>query len=120
MYKPVVYEFSRLNIENNVLSKRKIKELVERGMVEGWDDPRLLTINGLKKRGYTKNSLNTFIDLISVSRSGNENQINIKVLENCIRKELDESAPRLMAIIDPVKLILKGDILPTEVLKKNV
>jgi glutaminyl-tRNA synthetase len=108
MYKPVVFEFSRLNIGNNILSKRKIKQLVERELVEGWDDPRLLTLNGLKKRGYTISSLNAFIDLISVSRSGNENMIDMKILENCIRKELDESAPRLMAILEPVKLTLVG------------
>ena len=118
MYKPVVYEFSRLNIENNVLSKRKIKQLVEQKMVDGWDDPRLLTINGLRRRGYTSSSLNSFIDLISVSRSGNENMVNMAVLENCVRKELDECAPRLMAILEPVKLILVGDDLPEWVLNK--
>ena len=87
-------------------------------MVDGWDDPRLLTINGLRRRGYTSSSLNSFIDLISVSRSGNENMVNMAVLENCVRKELDECAPRLMAILEPVKLILVGDDLPEWVLNK--
>lgn len=89
-------------------------------MVDGWDDPRLLTINGLRKRGYTTSSLNTFIDLISVSRSGNENRISMAVLENCLRKELDESAPRLMAILDPVKLTIIGDELPEWVNKNKI
>lgn len=73
MYKPVVYEFSRLNVSHGVLSKRKIAQLVERGCVEGWDDPRLLTLAGLRRRGYTPSSLLAFIELVNVSRSGNEN-----------------------------------------------
>ena len=62
LYKPTVYEFSRLNVSNNMLSKRKIAKLVEQGKVDGWDDPRLLTLNGLQKRGYTATAINMFID----------------------------------------------------------
>lgn len=78
MYKPTVFEFSRLNVSHNLLSKRKIQKLIEANLVEGWDDPRLLTLSGLKKRGYTPSALNEFIDLVSVSRTGNDNLISIK------------------------------------------
>ena len=77
MFKPTVYEFSRLNMSHNFLSKRKIQQLVENGVVNGWDDPRLLTLAGLKRRGYTPSALIAFIELVNVSRSGNENIIQI-------------------------------------------
>lgn len=114
MYKPIVYEFSRLNIENQILSKRNLKKLVDTQKVAGWNDPRLLTLVGLRKRGYTPSSLNQFIDMISVSRTGNENFISMQQLESCIRKELDENAPRVMVVFDPVELRIDGD-LPGEV-----
>ncbi|KAM3127843.1 hypothetical protein pb186bvf_020033 [Paramecium bursaria] len=101
LYKPTVYEFSRLNVSNNMLSKRKIAKLVEQGKVDGWDDPRLLTLNGLQKRGYTATAINMFIDQVSTPRSGNEHIISIKLLESCMRKELDH-AQKLMVVIDPV------------------
>ena len=80
LYKPTVWEYSRLNIEGNVLSKRKIKEFIEKGVVEGWDDPRLLTIRGLKSRGYTPEMLKQFIDKVNCSRSGNENVVQYGLL----------------------------------------
>lgn len=80
LYKPTVWEYSRLNIEGNVLSKRKIKELIENKNVEGWDDPRLLTIRGLRNRGYTPEMLKEFIDKVNCSRAGNENVIQYNLL----------------------------------------
>ena len=80
LWKPFVWEYSRLNIEGNVLSKRKIKDLVDKNIVSGWDDPRLLTFGGLKNRGYTPEMLFNFIDKISCSRSGNESQIQNTLL----------------------------------------
>ncbi len=71
LYKPLVWEYSRLNIENNLLSKRKILKLVNEGVVDGWEDPQLLTIAGLRNRGYTPSMLKAFIDKIKVSRKGN-------------------------------------------------
>jgi glutaminyl-tRNA synthetase len=81
LYKPVVWEYSRLNIQGNLLSKRKIARLVSDKVVEGWDDPRLLTIAGLRNRGYTPTMLNSFIDRINVARAGNENVIQSNVLQ---------------------------------------
>jgi len=71
-------------------------------MVDGWDDPRILTLNGLRRRGYTADSINEFCDLVSVTRRGNENITELHLLEHCIRKDLDIKAPRSMAILDPV------------------
>eukprot|EP01016_Furgasonia_blochmanni_P028774 TRINITY_DN3027_c0_g1_i1.p1 TRINITY_DN3027_c0_g1~~TRINITY_DN3027_c0_g1_i1.p1 ORF type:complete len:514 (-),score=174.75 TRINITY_DN3027_c0_g1_i1:218-1759(-) len=106
LYRPYVWEYSRLNITNTVLSKRKLHRLVFEGLVNGWDDPRILTLNGLRRRGYTPTAINELCDLVSVTRRGNENIISIKLLEHCIRKDLDKNAPRTMAVVDPVKVIL--------------
>jgi len=106
LYRPFVWEYSRLNISNTVLSKRKLHKLVFDGLVKGWDDPRIHTLNGLKRRGYTPDAINEFCDLVSVTRRGNENIISIGLLEHCIRKDLDHKAKRTMAILDPVKLVL--------------
>lgn len=103
LFKPLVYEFSRLNVSRNMLSKRRIAKLVEKEIVSGWDDPRLLTLAGLKRRGYTPTAINNFIDQVSVPRSGNEQLISMKLLEACIRKELDLVAPKVMAVVDPVR-----------------
>lgn len=104
-YKPLVWEYSRLNISRTILSKRKLKILVEEKLVEGWNDPRLLTLNGLRRRGYTPNAINEFCDLVNVTRRGNENIIPIQLLEHCLRKELNRTAERTMAIIDPIEVI---------------
>ena len=106
IFKPVVWEYSRLNISHTVLSKRKLAVLVKENLVEGWDDPRLLTLEGLKRRGYTPASINEFCDMINVTRRGNENIISIQLLEHCLRKELDKTAYRLMTVIDPVLVII--------------
>ena len=102
-----MYEFSRLNISNNLLSKRKIQKLIESARVRNWDDPRLLTLCGLRRRGYTPSSLLKFIESISVSRNGNENIIQQNALESFIRKELDETAPRIMAILEPLEITVQ-------------
>eukprot|EP00455_Lapot_gusevi_P035241 TRINITY_DN3900_c0_g2_i1.p1 TRINITY_DN3900_c0_g2~~TRINITY_DN3900_c0_g2_i1.p1 ORF type:complete len:774 (+),score=335.21 TRINITY_DN3900_c0_g2_i1:58-2379(+) len=104
LYRPMVWEFSRLNITNNVLSKRKLLTLVMDRHVRGWDDPRLFTINGLRRRGYTPEAINNFCDLVGVSR--NDNTINAELLEHCIRLDLDRRANRVMAVLDPVKITL--------------
>jgi len=106
MYKPYVWEFSRLNITYNVLSKRKIAKLIAVGLMSGWDDPRLLTINGLRRRGYPPEALNNFCDLLSVTRRGNDNVIQFTFLEHCIRQYLLEHAPRTFVITEPALLEL--------------
>lgn len=92
LYKPIVWEYSRLNIQGSFLSKRKIAKLVADKVVEGWDDPRLLTIAGLRNRGYTPSMLNSFIDRVNVARAGNENVIQSNVLQLEMRKELNKTA----------------------------
>ena len=108
MYRPFVWEYSRLNLTRNVLSKRKLTQLVTTHTVNGWDDPRMLTINGLRRRGYTNDAINAFIDSVGVTRRGNENIISIKVLENAIKNDLDKKAQRTMAVIDPIKVVLSN------------
>lgn len=106
MYKPSVWEYSRLNITNTVLSKRTLHKLIFDNLVDGWDDPRVLTINGMRRRGYPAEAINNFCDSIGVTRRGNENYINFSVLENEVRKYLDINAPRTMAVIEPIELHL--------------
>ena len=81
LYKPYVWEYSRLNIEGSVISKRKIKALIEKGFIGNWEDPRLLTIGGLINRGYTPQMVINFVDKVNASRSGNENVIQHSLLE---------------------------------------
>ena len=102
LYRPFVWEYSRLNITYNVLSKRKLEKLVNSKLVRGWDDPRLFTLNGLKRRGYTPTMINEFCNEIGVARKGNENITSIKLLEFFARKELDREASRTFGVIDPV------------------
>lgn len=108
LYKPTVWEYSRLNITHTMLSKRKLQKLVFEHHVNGWDDPRLLTLNGMRRRGYTAKGINDFCSAISVTRRGNENFIDFNVLEHWIREDLDRIAPRTMAVVDPVPLILEN------------
>ena len=98
------YEFARLNINYTVMSKRKLLQLVNENYVTGWDDPRMPTISGLRRRGYTPLSIRNFSERIGVARR--ENQIDLGLLEFCIREDLNKSAWRRMAVIDPVKLII--------------
>jgi glutaminyl-tRNA synthetase len=104
MYKPMVWEFGRLNMSNTVLSKRKIEKLINDKFVTGWNDPRLHTIQGLKRRGYTPSIINTFCEAIGVTRNGNETLTSYKLLEHYARRELDASAPRTFGVAEPLLL----------------
>lgn len=101
---PEETEFARLNIDYTVMSKRKLKRLVEEGFVSGWDDPRMPTISGLRRRGYTPTSIREFCDRISVTKR--ESVVSYSLLEECLRVELNKTAPRLMGVMDPIKLIV--------------
>ena len=102
--KPRQIEFSRLNINCTVMSKRKLLALVQDGLVSGWDDPRMPTLCGLRRRGYPAASLRLFSDRIGISKQNS--LIDFSVLENCVRETLDESAERRMAVVHPVKLVI--------------
>ena len=101
---PQQIEFSRLNLEYTVMSKRKLTQLVEEGHVEGWDDPRMPTIAGIRRRGYTPASIRDFCSRIGVSKS--ENTVEMGVLENCIREDLNVASPRRMAVLHPLKIVI--------------
>ncbi|GIL78897.1 hypothetical protein Vretimale_110 [Volvox reticuliferus] len=104
LYKPVVWEYSRLNVTNNVMSKRKLNKLVMGGYVNGWDDPRLLTLAGLRRRGVPSTAINAFCRDIGITR--NENIIHMHRLEHFIRAELDATSPRALAVLRPLKLVI--------------
>jgi len=101
---PKQREFARLNLSYTIMSKRKLMQLVENNVVKGWDDPRMPTISGLRRRGYTPNSLRKFVDTVGVAKR--ENVIDVSLLEFCIREDLNKIANRVMAVLDPVKLII--------------
>ena len=101
---PKQREFARLNMTNTVMSKRYLRELVEMGIVDGWDDPRMPTLCGLRRRGYTPTSIFTFVREAGISKS--DNLIDMRQLEACIRSELDLTAQRRIAVLDPVKLVV--------------
>ncbi len=109
---PEETEFARLNIDFTIMSKRKLKRLVEEGFVSGWDDPRMPTISGLRRRGFTPKSIRDFCEEISVTRSNSI--ISHKVLEECLRTDLNKSANRMMGVIDPVKLTITNWVGGTE------
>jgi len=98
------YEFARLNMNYTVMSKRKLLQLVEEGHVEDWDDPRMPTISGLRRRGYTPASIREFCERIGVAKR--ENMIDLSLLEFCIREDLNKTAWRRMAVLDPIKLVI--------------
>ena len=102
--RPNQYEFARLNLNYTVMSKRKLLQLVQENYVDGWDDPRMPTISGLRRRGYTPNSIRKFCDIIGVAKR--ENVIDYSLLEFCLREDLNKTAPRVMAVLDPVKVII--------------
>ena len=112
------YEFARLNLNYTVMSKRKLLQLVNEKHVSGWDDPRMPTISGLRRRGYTPESIRKFCDLVGIARR--ENVIDVGLLEFCIREDLNKKVNRVMVVLDPVKLIIdnypegKGEILKGE------
>ncbi|GFD78234.1 glutamine--tRNA ligase [Tenacibaculum sp. KUL118] len=101
---PKQREFSRLNLSYTVMSKRKLMKLVEEGIVSGWDDPRMPTISGLRRRGYTPASIRSFIETVGVSKR--ENVIDVALLEFKIREDLNKTANRVMAVLDPVKVVI--------------
>jgi len=102
--KPRQIEFSRANLNYTVMSKRKLMVLVQEGLVDGWDDPRMPTLQGIRRRGYTPASLRLFADRIGISKQNS--LIDYSVLEGCLRDDLDAAAPRRMAVIDPLKLVI--------------
>jgi glutaminyl-tRNA synthetase len=104
IYPPRQIEFARLNLSYTVMSKRKLLELVKEGLVSGWDDPRMPTICGLRRRGYTPESIRNFAEIIGVAKR--DNVIDVSLLEHCIREDLNKRADRLMAVINPVKVVL--------------
>ncbi len=103
---PRQYEFARLNINYAVTSKRKLKQLVDEGFVDGWNDPRMPTISGMRRRGYTPASLREFCERIGVTRS--DGVVDVGMLEFCVRDDLDKNAPRAMCVLRPLKLTLSN------------
>lgn len=103
---PHQYEFSRLNLEYTIMSKRKLNELVTEKLVNGWDDPRMPTVSGLRRRGFTAGSIREFCKRIGVTKQ--ENMIEFGSLESCIRDDLNENAPRAMAVLEPVKVVIEN------------
>lgn len=106
VYHPQQIEFARLNITNTVMSKRKLLQLVNEGIVAGWDDPRMPTLSGLRRRGYTPASIRDFIDRVGVTK--NQNLVEVALLEACIREELNKTAPRVMGVLHPLKVVIEN------------
>ena len=104
IYHPQQIEFARLNISNTILSKRWLVQLVESGQVSGWDDPRMPTLSGFRRRGYTAEAIRDFCDRIGVAKS--DNLVDIALLEYCLRQDLNIRAPRVMAVLRPLKVII--------------
>ena len=105
-YKPEQIEFSRLSLEYTVLSKRLLTKLVDDNLVSGWDDPRMPTISGLRNRGFTAASIHDFCNRIGITK--NFNTVEMGVLENCLREDLDHKAPRALAVIDPLPVVIEN------------
>jgi len=103
-YRPRQIEFARLDMTYTVMSKRMLLQLVQEKLVNGWDDPRMPTISGLRRRGYTPASIRNFADLIGVAKR--ENIIDVGLLEFCVREDLNKTAPRVMAVLDPLKVVI--------------
>jgi glutaminyl-tRNA synthetase len=101
---PRQYEFARLNLTYTVMSKRKLHELVTQGIVNGWDDPRMPTLMGIRRRGYTPAAVRAFCERIGVGRS--DSWIDMSILEECVREGLNESAPRVLAVLRPLKVVI--------------
>ena len=99
-------EFARLNLSQTVLSKRKLKQLVDEGLVSGWDDPRMPTISGLRRRGYTPESIRDFADRIGVAKA--DSTVDMALLEHCLRVDLNKRAPRVMAVLEPLKVVIEN------------
>jgi len=101
---PKQREFARLNLSYTIMSKRKLLKLIEEGVVSGWDDPRMPTISGLRRRGYTPQSIRKFVETVGVAKR--ENIIDVSLLEFCIREDLNKKADRVMAVLKPIKLVI--------------
>lgn len=106
VFHPQQIEFARLNLSFTVLSKRKLIRLVEEGRVDGWDDPRLPTISGLRRRGYTPEAIRNFCDRIGVAKA--DSMVDIALLEYCIREDLNKRAPRVMGVLQPLKIVIEN------------
>jgi len=104
IYHPQQIEFARLNLNYTIMSKRKLNELVSKKYVNGWDDPRMPTISGLKRRGYTPDAIKDFIGRIGVAK--NEGIVEIALLEHCLRDDLNKKALRFMGVLNPIKVII--------------
>jgi glutaminyl-tRNA synthetase len=102
--RPNQVEFARLNLSYTILSKRRLIELVERGLVTGWDDPRMPTVAGMRRRGYTPEAIRAFCSRIGVAK--NDNLVDISLLESCVREDLNERAPRVMGVLRPLRLVV--------------
>lgn len=116
--RPRQYEFSRLNLEYTVMSKRKLHQLVDDNLVTGWDDPRMPTISGLRRRGYTAASLRDFAERIGVSKV--DSMIGMDVLEASVRDDLNKVAPRTMAVLDPIKVVIENYVGDCEVIQAPI
>jgi glutaminyl-tRNA synthetase len=104
IHHPRQIEFARLNISHTVLSKRLLRQLVEEGLVSGWDDPRMPTLRGLRRRGYTPEAIRDFLDRIGVAKR--DSMVDIALLEHCLREHLNRTSQRMMAVLDPIKVII--------------
>ncbi len=104
VHHPRQIEFARLNLSHTVVSKRRLLQLVEENYVSGWDDPRMPTISGMRRRGYTPQSIRTFCDRVGVAK--NDNVIDLAFLEHCIREDLNKSAPRVMGVLRPLRVVI--------------
>jgi glutaminyl-tRNA synthetase len=106
VYHPRQIEFARLNISYTILSKRKLIELVDQGYVKGWNDPRMPTISGLRRRGYTPEAIRNFCERIGVAKR--DSMVDVALLEYCIREDLNRRAPRVMAVLNPIKVVIEN------------
>ena len=106
IFHPQQIEFARLNLSHTVMSKRKLRELVEDGVVSGWDDPRMPTLAGMRRRGYTPEAIRDFADRVGVAKS--DNVVELALLEHCVREHLNKTAERRMAVLRPLKLIVES------------
>jgi glutaminyl-tRNA synthetase len=104
VYHPQQIEFARLNLSYTVLSKRRLIELVENGIVNGWDDPRMPTLSGMRRRGYPPEAIRDFCERIGVAK--NDSLVDVALLENCIRESLDEKTPRVLAVLRPLRVVI--------------
>lgn len=104
--KPIQTEFARLNLSHTVTSKRKLRELVEKNAVDGWDDPRMPTLRGMRKRGYPPAAIRQFCEMIGISRS--DSVIDMSLLEECVRAELNKTAKRALCVMDPIKVVIEN------------